>query len=129
MEFVYVVLLIALLQYLALGLVVGYSRRVYGIPAPAISGHPIFERYFRAHQNTLEMLIAFVPGLFLFAHYVDVGWAAWIGVVYLVGRTIYVVTYIRDPATRAVGFALTVLPILTLLIGALLAAGQRAFGI
>jgi hypothetical protein len=55
-------------------------------------------------------------------------WAAGIGAVYLVGRTIYVVTYIRDPATRAVGFALTALPILTLLIGALFVAGQRVLG-
>jgi glutathione S-transferase len=88
----------------------------------------VFERYFRVHQNTLEMLAVFLPGLALFALYVDARWAALLGVVYLVGRTVYFLAYVRDPAKREFGFALTALPILAMLIGALVAVVARLVG-
>ena len=128
MEYVALVALLALLQYVAFGMAVGNARGRYGVKAPAIAGHEVFERYFRVHQNTLEMLVVFLPGLAVFAHYVSARWAALLGVVYLAGRMVYFLSYVRDPAKRELGFALTALPILALVIGALVAIGARLVG-
>jgi hypothetical protein len=51
----------ALIQYVLLSVRVGQARGKYGVEAPAITGHPMFERRFRVHQNTLEALIVFLP--------------------------------------------------------------------
>lgn len=117
-----VVIVIAVLQFLVFGWLVARARARYGVKAPATSGHEIFERWFRVQQNTLEMLIAFIPAISLFAIYVNPNWAAWVGLVYIVGRVVYLRAYVADPARRGLGFALTALPILLLLAGALLGA-------
>ena len=80
------------LQFLYFGMLVGKAREKYGVKAPATTGHEIFERHFRVQQNTLENLILFLPGLYLFAHYASPRWAAILGVVFLVGRQLYAVT-------------------------------------
>jgi glutathione S-transferase len=124
MEFVAVVIVLALLEYVVFGMLVGRARGVYGVKAPAVSGHEIFDRYFRVHQNTLELLVVFVPGMWLFGLYVDPTWAALLGLVYVVARILYLRGYVRDPAKREAGFAMSVLPILVLLVGALWGAGR-----
>ena len=43
-----------------------------------------------------------------------------LGGVYLVGRALYFVGYVRDPARREIGFALSALPIVVLLVGAVI---------
>ena len=86
------------------------AREKYGVNAPAITGNRIFERRFRVQQNTLEQLIVFIPGLYLFAHYVNPLWAAVLGLLYLVGREIYSATYVKDPAKRSAGFGLSAIP-------------------
>jgi uncharacterized membrane protein YecN with MAPEG domain len=106
-------------------MLVGWARGKYGVKAPAVTGHEIFDRYFRVHQNTLELLVAFVPAIWLFGMYVDPTWAALLGLVYLVARVLYLRGYVKDPARREVGFTLSVLPILVLLAGALWGAGRR----
>jgi glutathione S-transferase len=116
------VILLAVLQFLVFGWLVARARARYGIKAPATTGDEIFERWFRVQQNTLEMLIAFIPAISLFAIYVNPNWAAWVGLVYIVGRTVYVRAYVADPARRSLGVALTALPILVLVAGALLGA-------
>ena len=123
MEPVTVVIVFALLEYVVFGMLVGRARGLYGVKAPAVSGHEIFDRYFRVHQNTLELLVVFVPAMWLFGLYVDPAWAALIGLVYVVARILYLRGYVRDPAKREIGFALSVLPILVLLVGALWGAG------
>jgi glutathione S-transferase len=125
MEPVAIVILIALLQYVAFGMLVGRARGQYGVKAPAVTGHEIFERYFRAHYNTLELLVAFVPAIWLFGTYVSPSWAAGLGLVYLVGRVLYLRGYVADPAKREIGFGLSVLPIIVLIVGALWGAAQR----
>ena len=125
MEPVAVVIVLALVQYIAFGMLVAWARGKYGVKAPAVTGHETFDRYFRVHQNTLELLVAFVPAIWLFGIYVDPTWAALLGLVYLVARVLYLRGYVADPAKREVGFALSVLPVFLLLAGALWGAGRR----
>jgi len=125
MEPVAVVIVLALIQYVVFGMLVGRARGIYGVKAPAVTGHELFDRYFRVHQNTLELLVAFVPAIWLFGTYVDPTWAALLGLVYVVARVLYLRGYVADPARREVGFALSVLPVVVLLVGALWGAGRR----
>jgi len=124
MEPVAVVIVLALIQYVVFGMLVGRARGKYGVKAPAVTGHEIFDRYFRVHQNTLELLVAFVPAIWLFGMYVDPTWAALLGLVFVVARVLYLRGYVADPAKREVGFALSVLPVSVLLVGALWGAGR-----
>lgn len=117
MNIVFIVLGLALMQFLYFGFAVGGARGRYGVAAPAITGNEHFERYFRVHMNTLELLIVLVPALLMFAHYISQVWAAALGAVYLVGRFVYFAGYIREPAKRNVGFTMSFLPIAVLLLG------------
>lgn len=118
MEGVTVVILLALLQFAVFGMLVGRARGRYGVQAPATTGHEVFERYFRVQQNTLEQLVVFVPAAWLYATYVSPTWATILGVVYLVGRVLYLRGYVADPSKREIGFALSALPVVVLLLGA-----------
>ena len=100
MAYVDIVTALAVLQFIVFGFKVGGARGRYGVKAPAITGNEIFERHFRVQQNTLEQLIAFLPGLYLFSHYFSPLVAAALGVVYLIGREVYAATYVKDPAKR-----------------------------
>jgi glutathione S-transferase len=117
MPFVAIVTVLALLQFLWLGFQVASARTRYGIAAPATTGNELFERHFRVQMNTLEQLAMFLPALWIFAAYVSPLWAAALGLVFILGRAIYAVTYVRDPKSRSLGVALTALPILAMLIG------------
>ena len=119
MHFVALVGLLALLQYMVFAMLVGRARGKYGVKAPAVTGHEVFERYFRVQQNTLELLVVFLPALWLFALYVSAVWAALLGAAYLVGRVVYLRGYVADPSKRGLGFGLSFLPTLALVIGAL----------
>ena len=107
----------ALLEYFVFIYLVGKARENYGVKAPAISGHEIFERYFRVQQNTLELLIAFIPALWIAAQYWNPTWMAAIGAVFLIGRLLYLRGYVSDPKARSLGFLLSAVPIL-ILVGA-----------
>jgi glutathione S-transferase len=117
-----IVTALALLQFIVFGFKVGRARGRYGIKAPAISGNETFERHFRVQQNTLEQLIVFLPGLYLFSHYYSPLVAAAIGVIYLIGREVYSMSYVKDPAKREVGYGLTFLPTVVLVLGGLFGA-------
>ena len=117
-----IVIILAVIDYIVFGVLVGKARARYGVKAPAISGHEVFERYFRVQQNTLETLVAFIPGISLFALFVNPNWAAWIGIVYVIGRIVYFRAYVADPSKRGTGFLLTILPTVILLIGGLIGA-------
>ena len=122
MEFVAIVIVLALIQYFVFGMLVGNARGTYEVHAPAISGHPVFERYYRVHQNTLEMIVMFIPAIVLFSYLVRPDIAAGIGAFYLVGRIIYLRAYVADPAKRGLGFMVSMLPVLVLLLGSGVAA-------
>lgn len=127
MAYLDIVTALALLQFIVFAFQVGGAREKYGVKAPAITGNEIFERLLRVQQNTLEQLIVFIPGLYLFGRYFNPLWAAALGVVYLVGRQIYAATYVKDPAKRSVGFGLTFLPTVILLLGGLIGAALHLF--
>jgi glutathione S-transferase len=74
MQYVELVGILAVAQYLAFGALAGQARRVSGLKAPAVTGHVGFERMYRVQMNTLETLIAFLPALFLAARY----WPAYV---------------------------------------------------
>ena len=76
MELVAIVIAVALLEYMFIALQVGRGRAQYAVPAPAVTGHPIFERLYRVQLNTLEQLIVFVPSIWLFGTYVSAPAAA-----------------------------------------------------
>lgn len=120
MPFVAIVTVLALLQFLWMGFQVASARGRYGVAAPATSGNEVFERHFRVQMNTLEQLVMFLPVLWIFAAYISPLWAAALGVVFILGRAIYAVSYVRDPKTRSLGFGLTALPTLAMFIGILI---------
>ncbi len=125
MHLVSIVVSLALLEYIVFAMLVGGARGKYGVKAPAVTGHEMFERYYRVQMNTLELLVVFVPAIWLFADYVDARWAAGLGTIYLVGRVVYFRSYVKDPASRGAGFGLSMLPVLAMVIGALFAAGRQ----
>ena len=122
MAYVAIVVVLVLLQYTFFAFMVGVARGKYEVHAPAVTGHEIFERYYRVQQNTMEQLIVFVPGMFLFASYVHALSAAGLGVVFFVGRLIYYKSYIADPKSRGMGFILSFLPAQVLVVGGLVGA-------
>jgi glutathione S-transferase len=118
-EFVELVAVLAVLQFLCFGALTGGARRASGIKAPAITGHPTFERMYRVQMNTLEILVAFIPVLFLAAQYWPPVLVAGLGAIYLVGRILYWRAYVTDPGSRAIGFILSLVPTLILTVLAL----------
>jgi hypothetical protein len=128
MAYVDIVTALAVLQFLVFGFKVGRARGRYGVTAPAVTGNEIFERHFRVQQNTLEQLIVFLPGLYLFSHYYSPLIAAALGVIYLIGREVYSATYVKDPKNRGLGYGLSVLPMCILVLGGLFGAIQQLAG-
>lgn len=126
MIWIEIITAVALLQYIFFGALVGNARGQYGVSAPAITGHDMFERYYRVQMNTLELLIVFLPALWLAARYWSPVAMAALGAVYVVGRFVYLKAYTKDPASRSLGYSLSIGPALLLLLaglaGAVLAA-------
>ena len=118
MLWIALVILLALIEFMAFGFLVGGARKRYNIAVPATTGHPDFERTFRVHYNTLEMLVVFVPAIWLFGMYLNPRWGAIIGVVFLVGRALYAVGYIRAAEKRSLGAMLSFASVAVLLAGA-----------
>ena len=127
MAYVDIVTALAVLQFIVFGFKVGGARGRYGVKAPATTGNEIFERVFRVQQNTLEQLIAFLPGIYLFAHYFNPKAAAALGVIYLIGRELYAFTYVKEPANRSVGYGMTFIPLVILVLGGLIGAVRALF--
>jgi glutathione S-transferase len=125
MALVDVVIVLALLQYLAFGVLVGRGRGQYGVAAPAITGHEVFERLYRVHMNTLELLVVLVPALWMAARYWSPTWVACAGAVYLVGRVVYWRAYVKAPASRTLGYAMSFIPTVGLLLAALVGAVRQ----
>ena len=113
------VTILALLLYFYMGLRVGMARSKFNVPAPAITGHPDFERMFRVQANTLEWLPIFLPSLWLCAIFLDEKIAAGVGVVWIIGRFLYMTGYSREASARSAGFGIQALATAVLIFGAL----------
>mmetsp|Transcript_8054 Transcript_8054/g.13819 ORF Transcript_8054/g.13819 Transcript_8054/m.13819 type:complete len:135 (+) Transcript_8054:15-419(+) len=112
----------ALVVYQGTSLMVGIARGKYGVKAPATTGHPDFERVFRVHQNTAENLLTFIPGIFLYAHFMNPVHAGYAGAVWVLGRILYAVGYYSKAEKREAGFLLSYLSQNFLVLGALYGA-------
>ena len=117
-----IVTILAIVVYFITGWRVGQMRERHGIKAPATSGHPQFDRAFRVQMNTLEHLPVLLPLLwlttFFFAPYPMIAPA--LGVVWIIGRVLYMNTYMSDPDKRGPGFGISALAEVLLLLLALI---------
>ena len=120
MKYSAVIILIALFQYLFFIGRVGLARGKYGVDAPSTTGDEAFERLFRVQQNTMEQLLIFIPAMIAFSMYVSARWALLPGLLFIVGRQLYSMEYIKNPASRTPGMALSLLSNAALLLGALI---------
>ena len=110
--------LVTLLNVLLLSFamwLVGRARTKFGVKAPATTGHPEFELAFRAHQNTIEATVMFLPCLWLAAGNNDARIAGGLGYAWLAGRLWYLFAYMRPGGKRGPGFMLALLANLGLL--------------
>lgn len=100
---------------------VGSARKKYGVQPPRCDGPDEFLRVFRAHQNTLEQLVMFLPVLWLCALYFNPLLAAVLGAIWLIARVWYVLAYSADAEKRhppfLLGLMMTVLLFICALIG------------
>jgi uncharacterized MAPEG superfamily protein len=127
MAYIELVTALALAQYLVFATLVGRARGQYGVKAPAVTGHEMFERFYRVQMNTLELMVVFLPALWLAARHAKPEWMAALGAVYLVGRLVYLRAYVSNPGSRGMGFLLSFMPVVMLLATGLLGACKAAF--
>lgn len=114
------VTLLTVILMLGCGIYVGRARTLYGIKAPATTGHELFERAFRIQMNTIEGVLLFLPVLWLCAVYKSDMYAGVLGVAWVAARVFYAVTYARDPSSRSAGFGISLAATVMLFILSLL---------
>jgi glutathione S-transferase len=118
-----VALLTVLLQFGTM-YAVGHARGKYRIEAPAVSGHPVFERAYRVQLNTLESTVMFLPVLWLAAHYGFVLWGGVAGLVWVLGRVWYALAYLQDAKKRGPGYLVSMVGWGALVVMAALGLGR-----
>jgi uncharacterized membrane protein YecN with MAPEG domain len=103
MQYAALVTLVLLCQYIVYMGLCGKARAQGGVKAPAVTGDETFERAYRVQMNTLEQLLVTLPAMWLSAYYFNPLWAAGLGLVFFLGRTIYRAAYMADPTKRSTG--------------------------
>jgi glutathione S-transferase len=96
--------LAALGVYFWTGVMAGWARIKYNVPAPMMDGPLPFQSAQRVQANTLEQLPLVLGPLWLCSHFLGDRWAAAGGLLWCVGRILYALGYYRDPARREIGF-------------------------
>jgi glutathione S-transferase len=109
MEYVALVTLLLVLQYLTFMMLCGAARAKGNVQAPAVTGDETFERAYRVQMNTAEQLFVALPALWLSAMYFMPMLAAGLGLVFFLGRMMYRIGYMKDPAKREPGMMLGML--------------------
>ena len=127
MEYTILIILLALVQYVIFTVRVGANRVKYKVNAPATSGDEAWERLFRVQQNTMEQLVIFIPAAAIFGLYIKGAWILIPGLAFILGRFLYSLEYVRNPATRVPGMALTLIANAVLLGGGLIGVALRLF--
>lgn len=112
------VTILAIVVYFYMGVLVGRMRVKHSIKAPATSGHPEFDCAFRVQMNTLEHLPVIIPLLWLGTLYFSPLplLAPVLGLLWVVGRVLYMQGYMADPEKRGPGFGLCAIAELVLLL-------------
>jgi glutathione S-transferase len=110
--------LLALVLLQVLTLVVAQARVRYGIKAPSVTGHERFERAYRVHMNTVEQMAFFLPAMWLCAGLLSDGAAAAGGLIWVIGRALYAMSYLNDPAKRGPGALIAAFAQIALWLGA-----------
>lgn len=112
-----VLLLCALLQ-MFLMINVGVQRGRSGINAPAMTGDDRLERAVRIQMNTLEQFGIFLPALLVAGAYSSDVLCGVLGGLWLIGRVLYAVGYQHSPARRSLGFLISSLATVVLMLAA-----------
>ena len=112
------VTILAVIFYIVTAWRAGAMREKHDIVAPAVSGHPEFERAFRVQMNTLEAMPVFLPSLWIAAAWFTRAplLAPALGLVWIVGRVVYMQAYMADPSRRSLGFTISALAQIALVI-------------
>lgn len=116
MEFVALVTLLLLFQYLTFIMLCGAARMKGDVKAPAVSGDENFERALRVQMNTLEQLAIVLPAMWVSGMYNSPLVAAVLGLAFFIGRLVYRFSYMKDPGTRTAGMMIGMLAIFGLLL-------------
>src|SRR6266704_1927466 len=98
MPLVHLVIGLALVEFFLFVWAVARARARFGVAAPATTGHEVFARYVNAYA------------------------ASALGAVFVIGRALYCTGYVRSAQGRHLGFMLSALPNVTLLVGAIIGA-------
>jgi glutathione S-transferase len=125
------VTVLALLVFFWTGFRVGGMRGKYDVKAPATTGHPEFEKAYRVQMNTLEQIVVFLPLLWLSNAYFQMYplLVGALGLVWIVGRIVYALAYQADPSKRSLGFSISLLATLGLLITTIIGLVQAYMAI
>lgn len=118
-QLVGLVTVLSLALYVYMGIRVSQARQKYDVKAPATTGNVEFERVFRVQANTAEWLVIYLPSLWLFSIFVHDYIAAILGLVWIVGRYVYMEGYAEAAEKRSAGFGIQALATLILLLGTL----------
>lgn len=117
--YVALVLALSLTLYLVTVINAGRARGRTKLEAPATTGNPEFERYYRVQMNTLEQIVPFIPALLMFSAFFGPKRAALLGAAWLIGRVLYMMGYYKDPSKRMAGFVISQLSTAILVAGSL----------
>ena len=120
--------LLAVLLYFVTGILVARARAKTGVQVPATSGHPDFDRAFRVQMNTLEWMPIFLPSMWLTALYVGDAWAALGGLIWIVGRILYIRGYSQAAKKRGLGFGIQAMAANVMWVASLVAVVMTLMG-
>ncbi|XP_044156769.1 microsomal glutathione S-transferase 2-like [Bufo gargarizans] len=93
---------------------VGKSRMKHKIMPPAVTGHPEFERTFRAQQNCMEFFPIFLVALWTAGFFFFEEVAAALGLLYIFARHLYFKGYVTSAQGRIPGFYLSLISLFLL---------------
>ena len=112
------VAVLAVLFIFYTGINVAQMRGKHKVDAPAVTGPLEFESAYRVQANTLEQSVLFFPLLYVSTAYFSLlPWLpAVFGLVWIIGRFVYLQGYMRAPNQRGTGFLITVIATFGLLI-------------
>jgi len=122
-EYVSIVVMLALLQFVYFSVEVGRARGRFNVQVPATSGNEGFERYFRAQQNTAEQLLVFLPAVYACGFYASEALATVLGLLFVLGRMLYFRGYTDPEKNRAPGFVLGLLANVVMILATLYSLG------